>query len=101
MLVLKGETIPRTANVLRAFSPVSYGRAETTVERENARMEQENATRISADLKGRAKTVDRERTRENTIKTRSVSAGLKERATTVERERKKHATQGGEATGLA
>ena len=37
MLVLKGETIPRTANVLRAFSPVSYGRAETTVERENAK----------------------------------------------------------------
>ena len=101
VLVLKDETTPRTAKVLRAFPPVSYGRAETAVERENARMEHKNATRISADLNGRAKTVERERTKENTIKTTSVSAGLKERVKTVERERKKHATQGGEATGLA
>ena len=36
VLVLKGETILRKVNVFRAFPPVSYGRVETAVERENA-----------------------------------------------------------------
>ena len=102
VLVLKGEPIPRKSSLLRAFPRVSYGRAETAVERENAEREHESATRISAGLKREGET-GRKRTHEQEHKQNAttVSAGLKERAKTVERGRKKHATQGGEARGVA
>ena len=54
VLVLKSETNIRRAAVLRAFPPVSYGRAKTVVERENA-------TSVSAGLNERAKTIERDR----------------------------------------
>ena len=101
VMVLNCETIRKKASVLRAFPPVSYGRAKTAIERENEKRERKNATSISSGLKERAKTVERERTKRNTKNATSVSSGLKEKAKTVERERKKYATQGGEARGLA
>ena len=54
VMVLNCETIRKKASVLRAFPPVSYGRAKTVVERENA-------TSVSAGLNERAKTIERDR----------------------------------------
>ena len=86
VLVLKGETDRGKAKPLRAFPPVSYGRAQPVVEREHkkgprTRYEQFRRSQREADN-------GRERTDEEEHKTAtSISACFKERAKTVERKR--------------